>query len=270
MKTIEESVVSAMDGSDKELYPFLPYILQDLWEIGADPDTMIRLTGNYFENHVDLKVLDLGCGKGAVSVKLSQKLGCTCYGIDAVPEFIAFARQKAIEYNVNNLCTFETGDIRKKVKDLKGFDVVILGSIGPVFGDYYTTLSLLANCINENGIFIIDDAYIDDSNDYTHSFLCGKSTLLHQINKAGMKLIENVIADKGDIKESNDTIFDNFKKRCLELIEKYPDKRNLFYDYIRQQEIENNILENKVIATTMVITKNKPVKNADNSMIKEV
>jgi predicted DNA-binding protein YlxM (UPF0122 family) len=85
-----------------------------------------------------------------------------------------------------------------------------------------------------------------------------------------MKLIENVIADKGDIKESNDTIFDNLKKRCFELIKKYPDKRNLFYDYIRQQEIENNILENKVIATTMVITKNKPVKNADNSMIKEV
>lgn len=34
-KTIEESVVQAMDGTDAELFPFLPYILQDLWEIGA-------------------------------------------------------------------------------------------------------------------------------------------------------------------------------------------------------------------------------------------
>ena len=30
MKTIEESVVIKMDGSEKELFPFLPYILQDL------------------------------------------------------------------------------------------------------------------------------------------------------------------------------------------------------------------------------------------------
>ncbi len=43
MKTVEESVVTAMDGSDKELYPFLPYILQDAWELGADPDTIIGL-----------------------------------------------------------------------------------------------------------------------------------------------------------------------------------------------------------------------------------
>jgi len=30
MKTIEESFVIAMGGSDKELFPFSPYILQDL------------------------------------------------------------------------------------------------------------------------------------------------------------------------------------------------------------------------------------------------
>lgn len=103
----------AMDGSDKELFPFLPYILQDLWEIGADPAAIIRLIGNHFEKCAGLKVLDLGCGKGAVSIRVSQKLGCTCYGIDAIPEFVAFARQKAGEFNVDHLCTFETADIRE-------------------------------------------------------------------------------------------------------------------------------------------------------------
>lgn len=42
MKTIEESVVTAMDGPDKELFPFIPYILQDLWEIGADPEVILK------------------------------------------------------------------------------------------------------------------------------------------------------------------------------------------------------------------------------------
>lgn len=29
MKSIEESVVTAMDGTDAELFPFISYILQD-------------------------------------------------------------------------------------------------------------------------------------------------------------------------------------------------------------------------------------------------
>jgi 2-polyprenyl-3-methyl-5-hydroxy-6-metoxy-1,4-benzoquinol methylase len=97
MKSIEESVVIAMDGSDKELFPFLPYILQDIWEIGADPGAIVKLIRKYFNNITEIKVLDLGCGKGAVSVKVSKKLGCTCYGIDAIPEFVEFAQQKATE-----------------------------------------------------------------------------------------------------------------------------------------------------------------------------
>ena len=255
MKSLEESVVISMDGSDKELFQYLPYILQDLWEIGSDPEAIIRLISKQFTKYDDLKVLDLGCGKGAVSVKLSQKLGCNCYGIDAIPEFTAFARQKAAQYKVNHLCTFETGDISEKVKDLVGYDIAILGSIGPVFGDYFTTLSTLSNCINEKGIFIIDDSYISDGSDYSHPLIFKKSSILQQIEKAGMKLIENDIMDREDIKDSDDFIYDKLKKRCYELIEKHPEKENLFLDYIKKQEIENDILENKVIVTTMLIKK---------------
>lgn len=255
MKSIEESVVIAMDGSDKELFPFLPYILQDIWEIGADPDAIIKLIKKYCSNIAELNVLDLGCGKGAVSVKVSQKLGCTCYGIDAIPEFVEFAQRKAIEYKVNHLCIFEKGDIREKVKELSCYDVVILGAIGPVFGDYFATLSTLAKCLKGNGIFIIDDAYINDNSDFSHPLMFKKSDIVQQIEKAGMELVENDVMDRDDIVDSDDYIFENLKMRCNELIEKYPNKRNLFLDYIRKQEFENDVLENKVIGTTLVIKK---------------
>jgi len=255
IKTIEESVVIAMDGSDKELFPYLPYILQDLWEIGADPDAIIRLVSNHFEKYVDLKVLDLGCGKGAVSVKLSQKLGCTCYGIDAIPEFIEFAQQKATELKINHLCKFETGDIREKVKDLSGYDVVILGAIGPVFGDYYTTLTTLSRCINKNGIFLIDDGYIENNSDYSHPLIQKQNSILQQIDSAGMQLIEDDIIKQENIRDSDDFIFENLKKRCYELIDKYPDKKELFINYIQKQVEENDVLENKVICSTFVISK---------------
>ena len=255
MKTIEESVVIAMDGSDKELFPFLPYILQDVWEIGADPDAVIILIKKHFNHLHELKVLDLGCGKGAVSVKVSQECGCFCYGIDAISEFIEFAKQKATVSQVNHLCKFEIGDIREKINELSDYDIVILGAIGPVFGDYYSTLTTLSRCINKNGIFIIDDGYIDDDSDFIHPLMYKKTEILKQIEKAGMQLVENDIMDKEYIKDSDEYIFENIKRRCNELIEQMPDKQSLFLNYIKKQEIENDILENKVIGTTMVIKK---------------
>lgn len=190
--------MAALDGSDKKLFAYLPYILQDIWEIGVDPDTIIRMVCNHFENYIDLKVLDLGCGKGAVTVKLSQNLGCTCHGIDAVPEFVEFAQKKANELKLN-LCTFETGDIREVAKDFSGYNIVILGAIGPVFGDYFATLSTLAKCINEDGIFIIDDGYIVDNSDFSHPLMFKKSAILRQIEEAGMQLDEIYIMDS-DVK----------------------------------------------------------------------
>ena len=79
MRSIEECVVLVMDGSDKELFPFLPYILQDIWEIGADPNTIINIIRRHYKHHTCLNIIDLGCGKGAVSVKLSAALGCKCH-----------------------------------------------------------------------------------------------------------------------------------------------------------------------------------------------
>jgi ubiquinone/menaquinone biosynthesis C-methylase UbiE len=253
MKSIEECVVTAMDGTDKELFPYLPYILKDLWEIGADPEIIISLIDRNFINHDRLKVLDLGCGKGAVSIKAAKKFGCSCYGIDAVPEFISDARKLAIEYNVEHLCRFEVGDIRLKVKGLSAFDIIILGAIGPVFGDYYTTLTTLSECLNDTGVFIIDDGYIENHSDYRHLLIQKQETIIQQIHSAGMQLIEEVIIGKDDIKDSDDYIFDNLKKRCFELIDRYPEKKKLFIEYLEKQEEENDVLENKVICSTMVI-----------------
>jgi SAM-dependent methyltransferase len=253
MKTIEESVVTAMDGTEKELFPFLPYILQDLWEIGADPDVIVNLICKHSNNFHNLKVLDLGCGKGAVSIKIAQKLNCMCHGIDAITEFIDFARNKAIEYKVDHLCNFEVADIRESIKTLPKFDIIILGSIGPVFGDYYFTLTVLSKCLDINGIIIIDDGYVENNSEYTHPLIQNQEAVHQQIKDSGMQLVDEFINSKDNIKDSDDYIFVKLKKRCNELIDKNPDKRQLFDNYIKKQEEENDVLENKIVCSTMVI-----------------
>ncbi len=253
MKTLEESVVTAMDGSDSELFEYLPYILQDIWAIGAIPDVIIDLIGKQFDDPARLKVLDLGCGKGAVSVKASKALGCFCHGIDAIPQFIDYANEKAIEFQVDDLCKFEVGDIRERVKTLSSFDVVILGAIGPVFGDYLNTLTTIKLCLNEGGVIITDDGYIEDESSFTHPLIFKKSVVLKQIADADFSIIKKVDVKTEDIQEVDEFIFTNLKTRCLELIERHPAKENLFLDYISKQEEETYVLENMVTAYTMML-----------------
>jgi len=253
--SLEECVVTAMDGSDKELFPFLPYILQDTWEIGADPGIIISLIQKHMHDFSNMNVLDLGCGKGAVSVMLADKLKCSCHGVDAIPEFIDEANKKAKEYSVGPLCKFEIGDIRIKIKTLPKYDVIILGAVGPILGDYFSTLTALANNLNPDGVIIIDDGYIENDTDFAHPLILKQNEVLRQIQAAGMKLVDETIIHKDKVKDADDSIHVHLEKRCLELIEMHPGKKNLFQSYILKQEEEKYVLENIIICSTLVIKK---------------
>ncbi len=254
MKTIEESILTAMDCTDSEILPYLPYILQDFWEIGSDPNVMIDLIKKHLLNIHNFNVLDLGCGKGVVSINIAKQMKCECYGIDAIPEFISFSTSKADEYGVGHLCNFEVGDIREKIKTLGKYDVIILGAIGQVFGDYFETLTRLNNNLKVGGIIIIDDGYIEDENSFKHDQVFSKSDLENQISNAGMQLIDevNVSGDK-NVTANYDTEYNNILIRCQELIVKQPDKAEIFINYCDQQKKEYENMKTDIKCSTMVI-----------------
>jgi len=254
MKTLEESIATAMEIDYLEhqvLFPHLPYILQDSWELGTPPETVINIIQKHCKDYSTLRILDLGCGKGAVSVKLAIALKCNCYGIDGIPEFIETAKAKAQEYGVETLCRFEVGDIREKIKTSGKFDVIILGAIGQVFGDYYATLSTLSEHLNPNGIIIINDAYADDSIEFKHPLVLHLRELLKQTQQAGMELIDECTDSPTNYGED----YKNLKKRCEELMTKYPEKTSIFESYAHSQVDEYEALENRMICSMMVFKK---------------
>lgn len=255
MKSLEDSVVTALDGSEPEIYPYIPYILQDLWEIGSSPGTITELIKKHKKLTSGLNILDLGCGKGAVSVRIAKDLQCRCFGIDAVLEFIEFANFKSKELGVDSLCRFETADIRIKVNELTDFDIVILGSIGPVLGNYYQTLTSISNCIKEDGLIIIDDGYIDNDDNIAHPHVLKKDEMIKQISEAGMQIKDELVFSMDEKEPSNHYILERLTQRCKELIEMHPENRNLFENYIRKQEYETELLETKIISSTLVIRK---------------
>lgn len=252
MDTLEESVVNSIDGLNPKLFYYLPYILQDIWEFGASPKIITELIRKNKPNPSDLKILDLGCGKGAISIQIAKELNCYCFGIDAVKEFIHAAGKYAQEHSVDHLCSFVVGDIRDSKLYEERYDVIVLGAIGPVLGGYFETFSKLKSNLRSNGIVIVDDAYFDDSSPKTKLDVLPKSTILNQSKKAGFNLIDEVIISEGEIKESNKNIFNHIQIRCKELAIKEPHNKSLFEDYVKIQAEENEVLEKDVICSTMV------------------
>jgi 2-polyprenyl-3-methyl-5-hydroxy-6-metoxy-1,4-benzoquinol methylase len=76
MESLTENIVRSLDGSDVALRPFLPELLQDLWEIGSSAETMLALMKKHALHLLPppRKILDLGCGKGAISIPIARAL----------------------------------------------------------------------------------------------------------------------------------------------------------------------------------------------------
>jgi len=253
--TLDECVAQAMDGEGPEIVPYLPYILQDAWELGTLPGTVIDLVRRHTTDGERLRVLDLGCGKGAVSVRLARDLGCRCLGIDAIGEFIGTAREKASAFRLRRRCRFETGDIRERIHALGRFDVIVLGAIGPVFGDHRATLDILSPHLCPGGLIVVDDGYLEDDSPHHHPLVARRGELLRQIAAAGMQLVEEVVVARDEIEDMDRAMFRGLEKRCRELIGQHPDKRDLFAGYIRRQAEENDWLEQKIVCAVLAIRK---------------
>jgi ubiquinone/menaquinone biosynthesis C-methylase UbiE len=258
MKTLEESIAAAMDAQqDTAIIPFLPYILRDFWELGTPPKMIISLIQKHCKNYSNLKVLDLGCGKGATSVKLAEVLKCNCYGIDGIPDFIEASKEKAKEHGVDKLCRFEVGDVREKIKELGKFDVIIFGATGPIYDDYYTALTAISKHLADEGIVIIEEGYIDDTDTFSHPLILSRKELLKQFEQAGMELYDEYTGKFSEFADSAKEM-KNIAIRCEELKIKYPEKSSLFENFIQNQASAYDMLENKGDGSIMVLKrKNK-------------
>ncbi|MCP4152301.1 MAG: class I SAM-dependent methyltransferase [bacterium] len=254
MNDLNKSIVSSLDGRDMGLMPYLPYLLQDLWEIGTFPEEIIGLLEKHNITAPGYNsVLDLGSGKGAVSVKLAVRFGFEVHGIDGTPEFIAEAEKWAEKYRVMELCDFELGDMRLLVEDLQDYDIAILGSIGPIFGNIEESLTSVKKCLKPGGIIVLDDGYIEDDSIFLQEGLFKRSETMKQIAASGIEVLDEIVYDSQVIKDANTKMNAQIRQRAAQLTVKHPAQKKLFDDYSIIQEEESAILENSIKCATWLL-----------------
>jgi len=77
-KDTAQKLAQSLTADSADIIPFLPYLLQDLWELGSSGSEMADLLRRHVSITPGFTALDLGCGKGAVSVALASRTPRPC------------------------------------------------------------------------------------------------------------------------------------------------------------------------------------------------
>lgn len=250
MKNTDELLAKSLTAEDTEIIPHLPYLLQDIWELGSSPCDIVELIEKHIDRVYSLRILDLACGKGAVSLSLAKALNSIVKGIDIMSEFIAVATKKAQDSHVKEMCEFVVEDINKSIAKERGYDIVIFGAAGDILGSPLETLKKLSNTVVDKGYIILDDAISIDGK------ICPCKSEWDNIFKgAKLNVIGQKFVNETQLIAINRTNQDYIIQRAEELKAKYPDKAMLFKKYVDNQQEECDMLEADLIACTWLLQK---------------
>lgn len=259
---VEEKLALALSAETTELLPFLPYLLQDFWELGSDPQVMAEQIKKHISLSEGTKILDLACGKGAVSVQVAQGLGVHVKGVDIIPAFIEFAVQKAKEHHVSHLCEFVVEDINETVQKESGYDCVIFGAVGNVLGDLHSpveTLNKLKLTVKPGGYILLEDGYLPDHGKqadlrYSGAVYLYKQQWLDAFQAAGLELVE-IASGHSEGNLDSDTGLAAITARAHELMEQHPDQKDILEGYVRSQQNEYEDIDDSLVCVTWVLKK---------------
>lgn len=258
MKTSEMTPLTEYFNVPYELMPFIPALHQDLWELGNSPQLIADWlrTLNLPENQTC--TLDLGCGKGAVSLNLAKEFQFRVLGIDIFEPFINEAKAQAQQLGVSHLCEYEMFDLRDFVRSAHGFDMVLLNSVGGVLGSFKQTISRLRKCVKTGGYIVISDGfrwtsrYIDLPG-YAH-YMAYPDTIA-QLTAFGDKMVNEKIFSKEVVKMVNHKNIKTITNEIEKLEKQHPELSSKFYSYLAREMQECEILENDIACAVWMMQK---------------
>ena len=164
MERQTQELVAEAFGAPPELLPLLPAVFADFCALGGWPDKVATVLRESAQLPHEASVVDLGCGKGAVSLVLAAQLGYRVTGFDLFEPFLEDAASGARAAGVDHLCSFEVADIRDRAEGADAFDVVIFAAVGAgLFGDYSGCMAAIRRWTRPGGYIVISDGFLRQS-----------------------------------------------------------------------------------------------------------
>jgi hydrogenase maturation protease len=245
-------------GVERSIGELIPELLADFYDLGGFPDQIVELLRPLDLPGPETRVLDLACGKGAVSIALAEELGFRVHGIDLMQAFVEEAAQRARQKGITKLCHFERGDIREAVHRSEGHDAVLLISVGYVLGDMAETVAELRRTVREGGYIVVDDAFLapDAAVDFPGYEHClSHEEMIARLTAHGDEIVTEHVTDPQATKEQNRRYMAWIESRARDLAARHPEHEAALDAYLCKERAEIEILENDVVSATWVLRK---------------
>lgn len=239
---------NSLDLTSDELEGYIPELLKGLWELGSMPEYVIELIRRN-DLGKEKNIIDLGCGKGAVLIKLAQQFEITAIGVDIVADFIEEAKEHAKICGVSEKIRFETEDILETIKKTSQKDIVIYGYDSEILGDLGTTLRQLTKCVKPDGYIILEFMYADRM---TEALIDDKE-MQQVIAQTGYHMVDRIDWNRETLIQANRHNTAIIQENVNRLVAQYPDKQEIFEEYFQNQIDECEELENESSCTTLLL-----------------
>lgn len=253
-KTLMDEVGYSMEAPEC-LLPHLPYLLQDLPSLSGGEDEVVEVLKEV-NFPVGGTVLDLGCGRGDISMRVARAFDAEVTGVDGHPPFIEIARQSAAEAMLESRCRFIAEDLRMCLAKPARFDAVLMIAVGPVLGDSAKTMSMLRTVVRDGGWIIIGDGYLEDDvpPSVEYEGLLEQEAVEDGLTHFGDAIVARRI--KSPVwKSFNALALETIPKRAVELIELHPELKDAINQYVARQFQEVSLMDGPVVPALWAIQK---------------
>jgi len=242
----------------EEVLPYYAELLADIWILGSAPEHIAKMLKFAVLSLDQPRILDLGCGKGAVAITLAKELDAAVDGYDLYQPFLDVAILKADENDVSDLCTFTLADIRDVVTKAHDYDIVTLASVGAFGGDLKRTVGNMRQTVREGGYIVIDECFALDAKkvDFQgYDCISSYDECTRQLTAHGDRLVEETIVPLDDVIAQNEFNNEAIARRAAELKKRYPDKARVFADFVQREKDECDIIETRTGEAIWILQK---------------
>ena len=253
-KTLMNEVAYAMEAPEC-LLPHLPYLLQDLPSLSGGEDDVVEVLGEAGFPRGGT-VLDLGCGRGDIAIRVARAFGADVTGVDAHPPFIEIARQSARQARLQQPCRFIAADLRTSLAKPARFDAVLMIAVGPVLGDPAETIGMLRTVVRDGGWIVIDDAYLDDGVPPSAAYEdhLGREAMEAGLTRFGDTIVARRVRSSAG-RSFNALALEVIPKRAAELAEQHPELTDAISQYVARQIEEVELMDGPVVPALWAIRK---------------
>ena len=256
MATDDETrqIAAALDATP-ELVPYLPDLLADLWDLGSSPSLIADwLHGLDLPSHA--RVLDLGCGKGAVSLTLARDLGFVVHGVELFEPFIRDARARTKEWGLGGRCLFQKADLREVVLSATDYDVVVYASVGAL-GRLDDCVGALRRCVRHGGHMVIDDGFLAPDAEPASGFenLAPHEESRRRLTSHGDEIVREHVLGVEEMRAIDRRYIESIEHRADALAAAHPQYADLILGYVDRQERAAAAWERNAVSATWLLAR---------------